>query len=59
MRCYLKQRRNLQSTIDTGSMGKEVNNTVGVTEFVIVPRNELDELIVKSDTSSSIEDRRL
>lgn len=30
-----------------------------VTEFVIVPRDELDELVVKSNTGSSIEDGRL
>lgn len=30
-----------------------------VTEFVIVPGDELDELIVKSNTGSSIEDGRL
>jgi hypothetical protein len=28
---------NLQSTINLGGVDKEVNNTVGVTELVIVP----------------------
>lgn len=46
--------------------GKKKKNTLykqncllPVTEFVIVPRDELDELVVKSNTGSSIEDGRL
>lgn len=35
----------------------EVDNSVRVAPFVIVPRNELDEVGVKRNTSLSIEDR--
>jgi len=33
---------------------KEIDNTVGVTVFVIVPRDELDESRGQLDTGSSI-----
>lgn len=49
----------LSSSINLGSIGQKIDDTVGVTEFVIVPRDELDELVVKSNTSSSIEDGAL
>lgn len=34
----------------------QVDDTVGVTEFVVVPGDQLDELIVEGDTSLGIED---
>lgn len=45
----------MRGSINLGSVDQEVNNTVRVTVFVIVPRNELDEVGVKSNTGSSIE----
>uniref|UniRef100_A0A1L8E9Y9 Putative secreted protein n=1 Tax=Haematobia irritans TaxID=7368 RepID=A0A1L8E9Y9_HAEIR len=35
----------------------QVNDTVGITEFVVVPRDQLDKLIVEGDTSLGIKDR--
>ena len=46
----------LSGSINLSSVSQKVDNTVGVTEFVIVPRDELDKLIVKSNTGGSIED---
>jgi hypothetical protein len=34
----------------------EVNNSVGVSPFVIVPRNDLDKVGVQGDTSVDVED---
>jgi len=45
--------------LDGDVIEKKVNNTVAVTPLVIVPGNELDEGLVKSDTSLGIEDRGL
>lgn len=48
----------LSSSINLGSISQKINDTVGVTEFVIVPRDELDKLVVKSNTGGSIKDGR-
>lgn len=37
----------------------QVDNTVGVTELVVVPGNELNELVVKGDTGLGVEHRRV
>ncbi len=37
-------------------MATEVNNSVGVSPFVIVPRNDLDKVGVQGDTSVDVED---
>lgn len=34
----------------------QVNNTAGVTPLVIVPRNQLDEVVVEGNTGGGIED---
>jgi hypothetical protein len=47
----------LESTIDLGSVDQKINNTIGITKFVIVPSNELDELGRQLDTGSSIKYR--
>jgi hypothetical protein len=43
-------------SINLGSVSQKINDTVRVTEFVIVPRDELDEVGVKGNTGSGIED---
>lgn len=42
--------------IHTGNVGDEVNNTVGVAPLVVVPGDELDEVLVQGDTGLGIED---
>lgn len=39
-----------------GSVDEEVNDTVGVTPLVVVPGDELDEVLVELDTSGGVED---
>ena len=39
-------------------MLNQLNNLVRVANFVVVPADELDELVGQSDTSLSVEDRR-
>ena len=38
-----------------GDVNTEVKNSVGVSPFVIIPRNNLDEVGIQGDTSLSIE----
>jgi len=45
--------------LELAGVEEEVDHTVAVTPLVIVPGNELDEGLVKSDTSLGIEDRGL
>lgn len=37
----------------------QVNDTAGVTPFVVIPRDELDEVVVEGDTGRGIEDGRV
>jgi hypothetical protein len=53
----IKWLNDLKSTINLGSMDKEIDNTVRVTVFVIVPGNELYESGSELNTSRSIEYR--
>jgi len=39
-----------------GGVDGEVNNTVGVTALVVVPGDELDELVVEGNTGGGVED---
>jgi hypothetical protein len=48
-----------RTVLDGDVIKEEVDNTVAVTPLVIVPGNELDEGLVKSDTGLGIEDRGL
>lgn len=43
-------------SINLGSISQKIDDTVGVTKFVIVPRDELDEVGVEGNTGSGIED---
>ena len=43
-------------TIDLCDVGQKVEDTARVTPLVVVPGNELDEVVVKRDTSLGIED---
>ena len=52
---YYKQRTGLRA-IDLGHVLDEIDHTVGVTPLVIVPRDELHEVIVQSDTGLLVED---
>lgn len=42
--------------IDLGNVGQEVEDTAGVTPLVVVPRDQLDEVVVEGDTGLGIED---
>ena len=44
--------------VDLSHVSYEVEDLVGVADFVVVPADELDELVRQSDTSLSVEDRR-
>ena len=41
--------------IDLGDVGEEVEDTAGVTPLVVVPRDELDEVLVEGDTGLGVE----
>ena len=40
-------------------MDHEVHHPVAVAEFIVVPGNELDKVVVEGNASSSIEGRRV
>lgn len=42
--------------VDLGNVCKEVENTAGVTPLVVVPGDELDEVLVEGDTGLGVED---
>src|SRR5688572_30800069 len=42
--------------IDLGNVGKEIEDTAGVTPLVVVPGDKLDEVVVERDTGLGIED---
>jgi hypothetical protein len=42
--------------IDLSNVCKEVENTARVTPLVVVPRDELDEVLVEGDTGLCVED---
>jgi hypothetical protein len=42
--------------IDLGNVGQEVEDTAGVTPLVVVPGDQLDEVVVEGDTGLGIED---
>jgi hypothetical protein len=42
-----------------GKLTKEIADTAGVTPFIIIPRHQLDEVIVQGDTCLSIKDGRV
>lgn len=42
--------------IDLGNVGQEVEDTAGVTPLVVVPGDQLDEVVVERDTGLGIED---
>jgi hypothetical protein len=42
--------------IDLGNVGQEVEDTAGVTPLVVVPGDELDEVVVEGDTSLGVKD---
>jgi len=46
----------LLSGINLSDVAEEIKNTARVTPLVIVPRDQLDKVIVKRDTSGGIED---
>lgn len=46
----------LSTGIDASDVGDEVQAAAGVTPLVVVPGDELDEVLVEGDTGSSIED---
>ena len=44
--------------VNLSHVSYEVKDLVRVADFVVVPANELNELVGQSDTSLSVEDRR-
>lgn len=42
--------------IDLGDVGDKVEDTAGVTPLVVVPGDQLDEVVVEGDTGLGIED---
>lgn len=46
----------LGTGVDLGNVCKEVEDTAGVTPLVIVPGDELDEVVVEGDTGGGVED---
>jgi hypothetical protein len=50
-----RQRLGLGS-IDLGNVGQEIEDTAGVTPLVVVPGDQLDEVLVEGDTSLGVED---
>lgn len=46
------------ASVDLGNVGQEVEDTAGVTPLVVVPGDELDEVVVEGDTGLGIEDGR-
>ena len=50
------RRQHLSLSVLGSSEGQEVDDTPGVTPLVVVPSDELDEVLVEGDTSGGIED---
>ena len=53
---YTLQVTSLLGSIDLGNVGDEVEDTAGVAVLVVVPGDELDEVVVEGDTGLGIED---
>lgn len=49
---------NLLGAVNLGDVDDEVQDTAGVSPLVVVPGDELDEVVVEGDTSLGIEDGR-
>lgn len=45
--------------INLGDVGNEVKDTAGVTPLVVVPGDQLDEVLVQGDTGLGVEDGRI
>lgn len=50
------QNKHLFGGIDLGDVGQEVEDTAGVAPLVVVPGDQLDEVVVEGDTGLDIED---
>lgn len=48
--------RFLSVSVDLGDVHQEVENTTGVAPLVVVPRNELDKVLVQGDTGLGVKD---
>lgn len=48
----------LLGAVDLGGVDDEVQDTAGVSPLVVVPGDQLDEVVVEGDTSLGIEDGR-
>ena len=49
-------RARLFASIDLGDVGDEVEDTAGVAPLVVVPGDQLDEVVVQRDTGAGIDD---
>ena len=56
--CFKAPFQLLSVAINLGNVDKKVKDTAGVTPLVVVPGNELDEVLVEGDTSLGVEDGR-
>lgn len=48
--------RRLFASVDLGDVGNKVEDTAGVAPLVVVPGDDLDEVLVEGDTGVGIED---
>ncbi len=46
----------LGTSIDLGNVGQKIEDTAGVAPLVVVPGDELDEVVVEGNTGLGIED---
>ena len=51
--------RRLEGTVDLRGVREEVADTAGVAPLVVVPGDELDEVLVERDAGLRVEDRRV
>lgn len=56
--CSIYERSHLFRGVDLGDVGEEVEDTARVAPLIIVPRDNLDEVVVEGDASLGIEDGR-
>lgn len=53
---HIDDSNNLLGGVNLGDVGNEVQDTAGVSPLVVVPGDQLDEVVVQGDTGLGIED---
>lgn len=46
----------LFTSVNLCNIGEKIENTAGITPFVVVPRNKLDKVVIERNTGLGIED---